>query len=548
MRSGDIRDNRFLIVDNYPFLRDIMRRTLLSLGAAHVDTVASASPAIGRCRSNHYDMVLADYDLGSGKNGQQLLEELRNEKLLRNTSGFVVVTSETARDVVLATLEHQPDDYLAKPYPQHLLERRIRRLLRFKSRLHPVFEAIDQGDYTAAIDKAREYLAQDTEFRGSTLRILGQLYLACGDLERAEAIYRAEREGTESDWARMGLARVLLERQQYSEAETLFLGLIQTNYLYVEAYEYLARLYLAADAPEKAEAIMGKAVLVSPLSLRRQRLFAHLCERNGHLEAAAGAWRDVIRIARNSRHEGPESHIGLSRVLTDFCEIHDCYSDERFGGDALRQLELMRARYRPWGDSQLQSLLIEGRIHFGRGDSTRARSCLREASLMIDEGGSHLLPGSLLEYAKSLHKAGDTDQCEAVLADLARRPDVDSDVLALADKVLDEPVSQQGKQRIVTLNREGIQHFRKADYHAAREAFALAQARFPRNVELNLNLMQTLLKLIGNSSDEREGESWLTEAERCQLLIGQLPPEHPKSEHFRRLGREIAELQTKLRA
>ncbi len=116
MLSEQPFDNHFLIVDNYPFGRDTLRRTLLSLGAEKVDIAVSAAAAISMCKSIDYDMVFSDYDLGDGKNGQQLLEELRSQKLLRNVSAFVILTSETTRDVVLSTLEFQPDDYLAKPY------------------------------------------------------------------------------------------------------------------------------------------------------------------------------------------------------------------------------------------------------------------------------------------------------------------------------------------------------------------------------------------------------------------------------------------------
>ena len=62
MLSHKPEDNRFLIVDNYPFGRDALRRTLLSLGVENVDIAVSASVAISMCKKVDYDFVLSDYD------------------------------------------------------------------------------------------------------------------------------------------------------------------------------------------------------------------------------------------------------------------------------------------------------------------------------------------------------------------------------------------------------------------------------------------------------------------------------------------------------
>lgn len=541
MRSDQVSENRFLIIDNHPFLRDALRRALLGMGASHVDTVASASPAIGRCRSGHYDLVLADYDLGEGKNGQQLLEELRNERLLPNASGFMILTAETARDVVLATLEHAPDDYLAKPYPQHLLVRRVKRLLKFKHRLHSLFDAIDRDDIAGAIRAAENYLNNDHEFRGSCRRLLSQLYLRNGQLQDAANICRDELAEEAPDWARMGLARAEQLAGNHAAAEEGYLALIDINYLYVEAYEYLAELYLQQDAPDKAEALMARAVLVSPRSLAWQRLYAGLCERNNHLEAAAKAWREVIKLARHSRHEGPANHLGLSRVLVDSCTLNDTFNDERQTGEAQRQIEFLRAKFRPWGDSQVQALCLEGRLLLGRGEQARGRSCLQEVGTVL-ENYSEPAADSLLEYAKTLQQAGETDKAREVLERVVSEHDGDRAVAAAADKVLGDPVSGGGKQSIIELNRAGITCFRAGDFRAACAAFSRAHGRFPRNVELNLNLLQALLALIQQYPDSDQREAWLAQAERCQRLVGDLAHDHPKAPHWQKLKRELQKL------
>ena len=70
------------------------------------------------CSYKSYDIVLCDYNLGAGQDGQQLLEELRYRHKLKNTSLFVMITAESSRDMVLGALEYLPDDYLTKPITQ----------------------------------------------------------------------------------------------------------------------------------------------------------------------------------------------------------------------------------------------------------------------------------------------------------------------------------------------------------------------------------------------------------------------------------------------
>jgi thioredoxin-like negative regulator of GroEL len=203
----------------------------------------------------------------------------------------------------------------------------------------------------------------------------------------------------------------------------------------------------------------------------------------------------------------------------------------------------MRAKYRPYGDDLLQSLLIEGRLHYGRGNADRGKLCQREASLLYAENPDGFSAESQVEYAKFLSRAGDSEQARALLATLLAQQPLEPALAARADKVFDEPVSQDGKRCIMELNQRGIRLFKADNFRGAHEAFTLARARFPRNVELNLNLLQALIRLVQQSEDASEREQWLTEAEHCLHLIGQLQHDHPKFANYRRLLQEIQELQ-----
>ncbi len=105
----------YLVIDDFENFRLSMRHMLRGCGADNIELVAHARPAVEYCTYNHVDVVLCDYNLGDGMNGQHILEELRHKKLLKRTSLFLLVTSESSREMVMGARENPPDAYLTKP-------------------------------------------------------------------------------------------------------------------------------------------------------------------------------------------------------------------------------------------------------------------------------------------------------------------------------------------------------------------------------------------------------------------------------------------------
>ena len=88
------KQRRFLLVDDFADFRHSLKKTLEEFGAAHIDSAGSADEALTLFRRQPYDVVIADYNLGDGKDGQQLLEELISAELLRPDAAYVMLTAE----------------------------------------------------------------------------------------------------------------------------------------------------------------------------------------------------------------------------------------------------------------------------------------------------------------------------------------------------------------------------------------------------------------------------------------------------------------------
>src|SRR5690606_16118063 len=75
----DLSRKRVLVVDDHPGMRNSLRRALEVCGISGAHAVRNAHEAVARLRNMRYDIVLADFDLGPGPDGQQLLEHCRAE-------------------------------------------------------------------------------------------------------------------------------------------------------------------------------------------------------------------------------------------------------------------------------------------------------------------------------------------------------------------------------------------------------------------------------------------------------------------------------------
>ena len=84
-------------------------------------------------------MVLCDYNLGAGQNGQQVLEELRKDGRIKPQDIFILISAETSRNVVMSAFDCEPDAYLSKPISTKTIEQRVKRLLNKRKELLDVF-------------------------------------------------------------------------------------------------------------------------------------------------------------------------------------------------------------------------------------------------------------------------------------------------------------------------------------------------------------------------------------------------------------------------
>ncbi len=81
-----VADLAVLVVDDQRPFQVMLKGILTRLGLLQVQFANSGEQAMSRCNKTEFDLLFVDYNLGAGKNGRQLLQDLRERQLLKPSS------------------------------------------------------------------------------------------------------------------------------------------------------------------------------------------------------------------------------------------------------------------------------------------------------------------------------------------------------------------------------------------------------------------------------------------------------------------------------
>ncbi|MGW2224787.1 response regulator transcription factor [Streptomyces formicae] len=145
-RTGDREQQRILIVDDEPAVREALQRSLAFEGYA-TEVAVDGADALEKAAAHRPDLVVLDIQMPR-------MDGLTAARRLRATGTTTPILMLTARDTVgdrVTGLDAGADDYLVKPFELDELFARIRALLRRSSYAAAAGEAAE-GDTLAFAD------------------------------------------------------------------------------------------------------------------------------------------------------------------------------------------------------------------------------------------------------------------------------------------------------------------------------------------------------------------------------------------------------------
>jgi CheY-like chemotaxis protein/Tfp pilus assembly protein PilF len=529
---------RCLVVDDMPDVRVAIMGMLRVFGVQQIDVVANGEQAMDACLNNHYHMVLCDYNLGSGRDGQQVLEELRYRNRLNNTSIFVMITAESSREMVLGALEYQPDDYVTKPITQALLRQRLDRVLLRHRELYSIKQAMDEKDYAAAEQRCADRLNADTSHRSACLQIQAEMNLRLFNFKRAEEIYTGVLAERPVVWAKLGLGKTQVAKKEFAKAEVNLKEVIRDDRRVVEAHDLLADAYLGKGDTISAQQAMQDAADVSPKSVMRQRRLADLAKLNEDTETCLAASRRVIKTARNSVYESSEDYFNLARELADLSKEGesnaDKYVKETF--EVLQKLEK-----RPYFDvsADVQSNSLKSRSLHNNNKLNDAEKFLDKAKNLYTTNKDELKPEVGLDYAQTLIASGDKSAADEVLNELVEKFPANSAIIEKVDAMSDTPKSKAGRKKVADMTKSGIECYDKKQYSEAIDIFKNSIGIFPGHIGLNLNLIQAV---IAESKNNGEKFGFETLCRNSLARISAIDKGDSQYARYTHLAKEVDEL------
>jgi DNA-binding response OmpR family regulator len=517
-----LRNRKFLLVEDFEAMRSMLKGLLLRCGAQRVDTANDAREAANLLRNTSYDVVMCDYNLGPGKNGQQLLEESRVNNWIGPAAVWLMITAEKTSDMVSVAAEEAPDDYLLKPITEGLLQTRLLKLVDRKASLAGIAAAMKSHDWPRALKLCSEQLEQGTRSMSEVLRLQAQLYQKIGDWPQARALYEAVLKRGQVAWARLGLAQVHLHLGDLPAARAMLVETVRDHPQYLEAYDCLASLLAAQGHHQQELSVLERAATISPNSAARQSALGAAALKQGKPDTAARAFTRSMKLAQHSAVENVEPFLGMARIHTEAGAPAEA---QKVLADLTKRHDSPKARVLAKAEAV--------RALQAAGDVAGAARLAGELAALAQDGAGPLPSDVVMRIAETLIEAGQVEGATHLLQYVTRNNHDDETLLRRAQQAFESAgIGTAGSEMLAAARRqatdsmtEGVRLMAQGDLAAALESLRAAKAAMPQNTRVLLNFAAIALTCL-----ERQGRSAELESEvRATIGAAQaLRPDDPR--------------------
>ena len=491
-----------LIIEPHAGMRSTIHNMLNMCGLSKIDHVGGSNQAVKHLGLKHYDLILCEYALEGGQDGQQLLEDVRHHKLMPLSTMFFMVTAEGDYGKVVSAAELGPTDYILKPFTADRLLERIARGLERRNALLPVYELMEAGSQREAIAACLEGEARHPRYLVDFLRLRAELHMFLGEPHEAEPIYRQLVETKAIAWARLGLAKTLFLRERYDEAREMLEDLVDGNKNFVDAYDWLARTHEAIGALDAAQAVLTEAVAVSPHAVRRLRKLGETALEAGDHDTAEKILKQVVSKAKYSEFKDPQDHVRLVQTLVR-------KGDPVQAAAVIRDLDKSMAFQK---HAPLCSAIASSLVHEYTGNEARLAESLATA-LAASQDAPDLRPEIKLELARTCIENGMEEGAAEIVRDVMRNAQ-NGAAVARAMAVFEnagqaetaQKLALESRQQVVDLVATGAAKAKSGDYKGAVVLMQEAATKLPDNPQVVFNAALAILKCLDHEGwDERLG-------------------------------------------
>ncbi|MDR3367682.1 response regulator [Rhodoferax sp.] len=300
--EDDLSTSSALVIDANPTSRSVLVSQLRDFGMGTVVQTARLVDARRQLEYRRFDVVLCELHFaGDTMTGQDLLDDLRRNQLLPFATVFLMVTGEATYAKVAEAAESALDGYLLKPHKANQLGERLRQARIRKASLQEIFSAIEAEDFEHAADLCLHRFETKGLFWLYAARVGAELMLRVGKFAQAQKLYQAVVAAKTLPWAKLGVARSLLDEGQTAKAVSTLENLISEDPNYADAYDVMGRAQFEQGKFSEALSTYQMASTLTPASITRLQnlgLMSYYC---GDRKAAEQALDRATRMGLDSK-------------------------------------------------------------------------------------------------------------------------------------------------------------------------------------------------------------------------------------------------------
>ena len=488
------KSKKILLIEDCEPVRASIKGMLQQIGFDDITAVADATLATTAARRNAFDFIVADFQLGDGKDALQLLAELMHGNILKAGCCFILMSAEPQRLPVLGLLQGAPDSFVLKPFSYVELEKRLARAWQSRSALRKVYLAIQQQQLSLAQTELDDAIKANPAYTLLALRLKAEILLAQREYSAAEQLYSTIQQQRDFSWARLGQAVALTMSAQWASAEAALQILAVQDDTRAEALLWLSQLYLMQRHSEQAQETLAELLRLQPNNVIAHHAMAWSYQLAGQLDDAVKYWQKLIQQYRFSGFDRAEYYLQLCRLQlqqayqADINSFSDCVKKAQESLSAM-PLKLQTA------DIETPIALLKQRIAVFLGNIADVRQYADSIAAQ---------PPTLLSMAASTDQSrlwlalGELKHAELSLDAVKQWQDARPDLWSgcqrlLAEQALNEEASL--RQKIRDWNKTGMADAQAGNIKAALMKLRQAFLYMPCNVALALNLLQMLSQL-----------------------------------------------------
>ncbi len=523
-------EKKALVIDDFTEFAHSIKATLGQIGVKHIDIVGNGEAAIDHCNTHLYDIILSDFNLGKGKDGLQVLEEIHHKNRIKSDTAYIMLTAESTPAMVLGALEYQPDGYLTKPFNTAVLRSRLDKILEKKETLLPIYAAAEKNQWEDAIALCDKIMKEFPKYKMACLRLKGDYYTQKKDWSKAMNVFNSVLEKRTLPWATFGLAKVMLEQKKYDSAYSILAEAIKQYPMSLEGYDLLADCQIKLNQEQEAQATLQEAVNKSPRVVKRQAKLGDVATENKNFNISGKAFRQAIFFGRHSIYKSANHYIQL---------IKSAYQQIKFGQvtekkktnlvkDTGKFIDEFKQNYEMDNKSLLRGSVAEACFYKVQNKEFESKRCLEKSKKLYNSIDSMLPAYEGLEVAQGFDELGEEEISQEILNDVIQQNFEDAKFVNSAKTLLKDKSIIDRAKTSNALNEEGIRYFEQQQFSKAIESFSKAVKLSPQNINITLNTVQALIKMY-QSVEQRK-----LFIEQASSFLGNLKKLHPDDKRYKR--------------